>query len=72
MAELSRTTRSLLIKHPLAYPSDPERVGTEPASKRGSGGTVILADPVHAAVDPEANDIDVAATVQVRRTNPIH
>lgn len=62
--KIAPTIRSLLIKHPLAYPNNPERVATEPASKRGGDGTVILSDPVHAVVDPEMNDIDVAATVQ--------
>ena len=64
VVKVAPTIRSLLIKHPLAYPNDPERVATEPASKRGSDGTVILSDPVHAVLDPEVNDIDVAATVQ--------
>jgi hypothetical protein len=33
---------------------DPERVAMELPVKRGRGGSVVLSDPVHAAVDPEA------------------
>eukprot|EP01050_Picozoa_sp_SAG11_P032019 SAG11_NODE_10204_length_847_cov_1.498663_2_plen_121_part_01 len=57
--------RSLLVKHCLAF--DPEapncQTAVEPPLRRGAAGTVILSDPVHAASDPETNDMDVAATV---------
>ena len=68
IANLAPWLRSIIIKHPLAYPADPSAAGTEPARMLGGGGAnttgvILLSDPVHAPATATTNDIDVKATV---------
>jgi hypothetical protein len=67
IAEYAPWLRSILVKHPLAYPADPDKAGTEPPTLLGknatSPGVILLSDPVHALADSVTGDIDIKGTV---------